>query len=685
MSRVARLLIVIPANARPSTDIDLRALCAPAGHKAPAHLRIRFPAASPAVSIDSPAVRDRDSELIPAAAAVPEQPPEEAYTGASVDSADQVSRSVELEESLDTESETQRLAEDVSRFVDQEELAAASSMASYKSIDDEDVDSLSGGVLAGFGTLAMAIVTLMLLTSSAFLLWNHLARDKGELEVAANDSPVLPINIKKSAERGPAGSDPRSGQAIPKATPKATAKAEIDPETLPEAKAGEPEKKAESGPELRLDRFVGIEEDPESGQYPGFAFRSMVGVEEDEPGLVNKIETLRAAALAAEQGKRWGEALKLYSQILAVKAQDLNALFRCGTIHYKSASFQEAEDFYKRALNIDPEMSNARNNYGLVLLARGQRADAKKAFEAASKQANPDALTNLGNEYARDGKILTAASYYRRALVMKPDHKVARYGLALALLDEDESKARQHFLLLAQSEGVGARAQMMLGKLAHDKGQLKEAIKYYKRSLERDPKFVEVRMNYAMALLDAGQPDSAVKQMSLVVSERPKDSVAWTNMGIALMKSGDRRKAKRCYEYALTLDKRNSDAHFNYARCAESFGNNLIALEEYEEVLKLDRFYWQASYNIGLIYLRGGKYQKALTYFDTAVSIRGSHSPSHLNRAKALFGLRRTADGKSALKTYLLLAPKSDPKRSLVEQRLKAMSNNNGDKQRQGF
>jgi tetratricopeptide (TPR) repeat protein len=744
MSRIPRLLMIIPANARPDTDIDLRALAAPVGKTAPAHLRARFqrqaqskspsigPVSTPGpvtpVAEFQPATDDDDPELQTAAATLGAAPPaapemvldkpvsakleakaaeqtfdttvaslEEPMNEESqgetyavqgkvlppIEKADHVFLESDAPEALDTATETQRLANDVSRFVEQEEELAAAAAAPFSAIDDdEELGSLSGGVLAGFGTLAMAVLTLLLLTTAAFFVWDHYSQDpQSDLKIASNNNPVMPIDIMKDNPEN-SNTHPRTPSSSPTLKPAVAVvpKPEIDPdqeifETPTAAKADT--KKEERIPDLGFGQFVGIEEESEAGDYPGFAFKSQVGVEEDEPGLINQIETLRAQAVTAERAERWGEALKRYSKILAIKPQDIDSLFRSGTIHYKTANYDEAEVFYKRSLNIDPGLSKARNNFGLVLLARGQVVEARKAFEVASKQANPDALTNLGNEYARDGKSLTAASYYRKALVIQPDHAVARYGLALALLDEDEAKAREHFEALAERQGVGAKAQMMLGKMAHDKNQISEALRRYKRALELDPKLIEARMNYAMALVRDAKAEAAVKQLRLVVAERPKDSIAWTNMGIALMKSGDRGKAKQCYEYALNLDKRNPAAHFNYALCAESFGNYLIALEEYEESLKLDKFYWQAAYNMGLIYLKGNKYQEALNQFDQSISIRGNHAPAHLNRAKVLFGLRRIADGQSALKTYLLLAPKSDPNRKIVKQRLDAMEANN--------
>lgn len=612
---------------------------------------------------------------------------------------------------LDTDTETQRLADDVSRFVDkEEELSAAASP--YMPIDDEDVGSLSGGVLAGFGTLAMAIVTLLLLSTGAFFLWDYYARDTTELDVAKNDGPVLPINFNGASKKGDpdkegkggTSTDKSAGKKDPKTVPDkkaaTTDKTGEKPEVKPEPKTNtEPKKEpidkgSEKVPDTKpglaakpsLEPFVGIEEDVGDGDSLGFGFGSSVGVEEEEPGLIQKIENLRAKAIAAEGKQQWVEALDLYAQILNLKAGDLNALFRSGTIHYKTGAYAEAESFYKETLKLDAGLSKARNNYGLVKLAQGQRGEARKAFEIASKQANPDALVNLGNELAREGKNLTAVNYYKQALAIKPNHDVAKISLAVSLLTIDKDQSKELLLTLKDSESVGPKAQMLLGKLAHDDGRFEDAIQFYKRAIDGDPKLIDARMNYAMALVRSNQAVEALKQMRLVVAERPKDALAWMNIGIVFTANGDLQKAKQCYEYSITLNKYIAETHFNYARCAESFGNTLIAVEEYELALKLNKFYWQAAFNIGLIYLKDKRPDKALNFFNQTISIRASFAPSHLNRAKALLQLKKIDEAKSALRTYLLLSPKEDPDRDAIEKALKTMENSQESSgERRGF
>lgn len=771
MSRIPRLIIEIPANAKPR-DFDLKSLTAPVGQKAPAHLRARFQVApvssspsiplSPVAPAPSPAVQAApeafDPVLSAAAVAAPVIPAVEAaapvvapvqeppvvnevkpidenmqlvaeepaapdlYESEYIEEHDDApaptdeellvsavavtpafqeavasGEALTLDDSVDTAVETKRIAEDVSRFVDKEEELSAATP--YMPLDDEEeVGSLSGGVLAGFGTLAMAIVTLLLLSTGVFFLWDHYSKDNTELDVAKNDGPVLPINFQEAKNKGNPDAKGETGKSDGTDKGKkgpvkdfGTSTSKKEPVKVPEPKkepvkepdpkkdavgkepATKPDEKTALAGKPTLEPFVGIEEDSADGDSLGFGFSSSVGVEEEEPGLIQRIEDLRAKAIAAEAKQQWVEALDLYAQILNLKAGDLNALFRSGTIHYKTGSYAEAESFYKETLKLDAGMSKARNNYGLVKLAQGQRGEARKAFEIASKQANPDALVNLGNELAREGKNLTAVNYYRQALEIRPDHNIAKISMAVSLMTIDKEKAKELLLTLKDKEAVAPRAQMLLGKLAHDEKCYEEAIQYYKAAIDGDPKLLDARMNYAMALIRNNQAQEALAQMRLVVAERPKDALAWMNIGIVFMAVGDREKAKKCYEYSITLNKYIAETHFNYARCAEVFGNTLIAVEEYELALKLNKFYWQAAFNIGLIYLKDKRPEKALSYFNQTISIRANFAPSHLNRAKALLQLKKVDEAKSALRTYLLLSPKDDPDREAIESALRTM------------
>lgn len=782
MNQPVRLILEIPKDAKPRTNIDLRALCAPPGSKAPAHLRMRFAKAArkPAPAVQAPilpppapvevqAVQPQAVETISAAASAPviaapsssdelviqdiiaEEPVqvlpvntqvpvvEEAASEAVTETEESVAEimtpeaAVDLDgsgiESEDEELEaspvaevlpaqtlelledpedasgsvvagavdpnyqpqptTEALARDIDQFVDEQETADAA--VPYPVDDEEYVSSLSGGPLAGFGTLIMAVLTLAILTTAGFFLWSEYSKRQKENPKVANKGwfPVKTTNTPatdKTAKDNPA----KNGGQVNKGNPDSEKTLEPKKEPVPEPEAEpkpEPKKPATDEPkggqdvypELGLGGQVEMQEDPDEESY-AFGFGADVGLEEETPGLIDRIEALRAKAIQLENSEKYQNAIEVYAEILALAPADMNAQFRTGTLHYKLGHYDQAEASYRRCLETDPKSSRTQNNVGLVLLAKGKRQEAKDYFEKSAAQRNPDALTNLANEYVRDGQESTAAGYYRQALEITPNHSQAKYGLGLVLRAEDEEEARALFESLAEDEHVGAKAQLILGQLDMANGKVEQALQSFRKALKRNPRLFEARNNLALALMKTGQDTKAFEQLQQALRDKPKDPVLWMNLGITAMKRGQTKYAKKCYEYSLRLDSSNPKTHFNYALCAQHFRNNLIAISEYKQVLKLDPYNWQAAYNIGLIYLRGQKYEDALSYLDQSISIQGRNPDVHLSRAKALLALNRVPETKKALQSFLLVAKKSHPHWAEVKgnlDKLEALQENN--------
>jgi tetratricopeptide (TPR) repeat protein len=86
---------------------------------------------------------------------------------------------------------------------------------------------------------------------------------------------------------------------------------------------------------------------------------------------------------------------------------------------------------------------------------------------------NPVAYMNLGNVFAREGRLDEAESHIREALKMKPDYAAAHNNLA-----------------------------SVLGR----KGRMEEAIRHYQEALRIQPDFAQARINLDRALHQAARP-----------------------------------------------------------------------------------------------------------------------------------------------------------------------------------
>ncbi len=95
---------------------------------------------------------------------------------------------------------------------------------------------------------------------------------------------------------------------------------------------------------------------------------------------------------------------------------------------------------WTKALALDPEDANARNNFGALLLRQGRLAEAaghlKRAIEI--KPDLIDAHNNLALLLLRPGTVDQAIAHWRKVLEVKPDHVEVHVNLGAALLMQEK-------------------------------------------------------------------------------------------------------------------------------------------------------------------------------------------------------------------------------------------------------
>ena len=113
------------------------------------------------------------------------------------------------------------------------------------------------------------------------------------------------------------------------------------------------------------------------------------------------------------------------------------ALVGLGNLSFESGSFQEAEEYYRRALAVAPDDPSANNNLAMVYLSRGERLDeaermAQKALEQGGP-LRPYVLDTLASIDVRQGRYKEAKAALDEAEALAPlENKTLRERLAEA-------------------------------------------------------------------------------------------------------------------------------------------------------------------------------------------------------------------------------------------------------------
>jgi tetratricopeptide (TPR) repeat protein len=186
--------------------------------------------------------------------------------------------------------------------------------------------------------------------------------------------------------------------------------------------------------------------------------------------------------------KRYREAAEIYRENSKGSAIMLN---KTGIAYHQMVQLDLAEKYYRLALRVDPQYSEAVNNLGTVYYAKKSYRRAvnqyKKSLRLNSQSAS--VWSNLGTCYFARKEYGHAAEALQHALMLDPEVFESRSTLGVLLQDRSvEEHAKFHYYL-AQTyakQGMNDRALQYIRKA------LEEGYKE-KKKMEADPAFATLR------------------------------------------------------------------------------------------------------------------------------------------------------------------------------------------------
>lgn len=233
--------------------------------------------------------------------------------------------------------------------------------------------------------------------------------------------------------------------------------------------------------------------------------------------------------------------------------------FNLGTGFLELGEAQQAADYLRRGLDLNPQAHDARFNLALALLELGDAAAAGGHLDLlrAAEPDNVQVLELQAISYQRRGRLGDAVAAYRTLLQAQPDHAAARYNAAIllwslaeftaaeaelrALLehDPDDQEARYRLGLLLAQTGPPTEAAAVLGEYLEAKPDDGDAMLALAQ-VERQRGRLEAALDgytSAAALLpedDARQPELAFDRAVILLTELEDPNAGMTALGTAL-------------------------------------------------------------------------------------------------------------------------------------------------------
>jgi type IV pilus assembly protein PilF len=144
-----------------------------------------------------------------------------------------------------------------------------------------------------------------------------------------------------------------------------------------------------------------------------------------------------------------------------------------GLVYATIGELPKAEASFRRALELAPNDSEARQNWGWYLCTHGRAKESIPEFEAAIRDPlyrTPEiALVNAGKCSVSIGDPAAADRYFRRALQLRPNEPQAAYNLALLSYRGQRHADARALMRIVMQQNTPAPEALFLGMCVEQK------------------------------------------------------------------------------------------------------------------------------------------------------------------------------------------------------------------------
>nr|XP_032512125.1 protein O-mannosyl-transferase Tmtc3-like [Danaus plexippus plexippus] len=255
---------------------------------------------------------------------------------------------------------------------------------------------------------------------------------------------------------------------------------------------------------------------------------------------------------ALEAEGKYGEALEFFKIAVNVQPDDVGAHINVGRTFNHLGKYQEAEAAYVKAKSLLP------------------KAKPGESYQARIAPNHLNVFLNLANLISKNATRLEEADMlYRQAISMRADYTQAYINRGDILIKLNRTKEAQEVYERALLYDSGnPDIYYNLGVVLLEQGKASQALAYLDKALELEPEHEQALLNSAILLQELGAADlrhlARQRLLKLLDKDATNERVHF-NLGMVCMDEGDAECAERWFRAAVHLKPDFRSALFNLA------------------------------------------------------------------------------------------------------------------------
>jgi tetratricopeptide (TPR) repeat protein len=277
----------------------------------------------------------------------------------------------------------------------------------------------------------------------------------------------------------------------------------------------------------------------------------------DEPGLPDPRDRVqyyeRLQLFSRAQDVPFEEAEKEIEEIAQHDPGNPFVYTTLARLAYRTGHLPEAARGFRRALELDAERPEVRQNYGKLLRDMDRLDDSEKELRLALAQTDPQdarARSSLAETLARIGKTDEAASLVAEALRIEPGNSdaLATQGLVLAAQGKLDEAAKS-----LEAAGTSPDARIALAKVELRRGDFARARGALDGVLEKNPGHPWALAVLGQVRVLQGDREEGLELLRRAEAARPRRPEAWLSLAEGFDAAKEKASAERCRQAARAL------------------------------------------------------------------------------------------------------------------------------------